>query len=176
MVTAPSAHNRHVACPERGGRCDGRIHAPVVAVRPFGLAPAARWGQAQLNACPRKTQGEHQRPRCTFIDVFLRPPPEAKRIARDETDRLREHTRAELLRYEEARTTQVSGPSGAEYDLRVYSFLDTDDPRSDLFVQVRARPLGGRFYRAAKAGFVVDDESQVWHLGEVVGRLPSTRT
>lgn len=106
--------------------------------------------------------------------MLLRPPPEAKRVARDQADELKQQTRADLLRYQDEATTRVQGSSGTMYELRVYSFLDYDHPDSDLFVEVRARPARSRLFRTAKAGFLVDDESQIWDRGEVIGRLPTS--
>jgi hypothetical protein len=106
--------------------------------------------------------------------VLLPPSSEAKAIANRALDRLRERTRPDLLSYGVPDETTVRTDSGAAYKLRVFTFLDSDDPDSDLFVEVRVRPAGGRLHRAAGAGFMVDAESRLWHRGEHVGDLPTS--
>jgi uncharacterized protein (DUF2147 family) len=105
--------------------------------------------------------------------MLLPPPQEAREIARHELARLKDRTREELLRYETRSESAVIGRSGKAYIVTVASFLDSDDPESDLFVKVRVRPSGARLRRGARCGLVVDAESQLWDRGEVVGRLPS---
>lgn len=93
-------------------------------------------------------------------------------VATDELDRVRERTRAHLLKILGPHDATVRAVSGTVYTLKVLCFLDSVDPDSDLFVQIRARPVGARLRRPAKAGFLVDAESLLWHRGEIVGQLP----
>jgi hypothetical protein len=67
----------------------------------------------------------------------------------------------------------IQGRSGTAYSASVFTFLDSDDPVSDLFGTVKVRPVGRRLVRSADAGFVVAAESRVWDRGEIVGAVPS---
>lgn len=105
--------------------------------------------------------------------MLFPPSSEAQDLANEALDRLRGLTRAQLVGDVGQQETVVQANSGAAYRLDVLSFLDSDDPEADLFVQVRVRPARSRLRRAAKAGFVADYESRVWDRGETIGELPS---
>jgi hypothetical protein len=107
--------------------------------------------------------------------VILPPYPEAQAIAEDTLARLRGQTRADLLAYEKAETSEVQGPSGVNYEVRVYAFFDSDDPDSDFFLTVRVRPPGSPMRRPAKHGLTVDAEGNLWERREIAGRVPPSR-